>query len=379
MPKSRRARRKRPGTAEPPAPLGARAKNRASRAARVAAWNLALLAGGATALLVAGEAWFRATQPFGRMDPSLERVPGVGNHFVSHSEVRWTNLLDYWVVSRTNNFGFLDREPPSPARARASCHVAVVGDSFVTGREVPLRDRMQVRVEEMAARRLPSADVTTAGWGQPYSGQIRQLAFWDKWIHRFSPKLVVLVFVDNDMEDNRLRRSGGRQFATVSLDPGGQVVLHWPDISRPAPPGGGEAWIHRLPFLDYVNRRIKALLPPPRQVIRPNWLQFTAFALDQWLERAQRAGASLVILASHSMRTTDWTFDGGESQFDWLAREAAKRRIPVIDQFDHIARSEGVASDAHWKYDLHWSSQGHQWAAEATLDWLEQNLWACGG
>ena len=353
------------------------------RVLRVATWNLALLAGGMVALLVAGEAWMRATQPFVERDLSYEWVPDVGYHLSTHSEVRWTNRRDYFVVSRANSVGFLDREPPSPARARTSCQVAIVGDSFVDAREVPLDDKVQVRLEEMAVRRLPAADITTTGWGQGNSGQIHQLAFWDKWIHRFSPKLVVLVVVDNDMADNALPWRSSRRMA-ASQDPGGRIVLR-----RPGPPRRPEktTWTDRFVqngrnvysgVLIRVNRRMAALYPPPVQTVPPDWPQFSAFALDQWLERAQRAGASLVILASHTMRTTDWNLNRSESQFDWLAREAAKRRIPVVDQFDHIARSGGVVSDAHWKYDLHWSSQGHQWAAEAMLDWLEQNLWACG-
>ena len=361
---------------------------RLRRALRTAAWNLALLAGGAVALLVSGEVWLRATQPFVlHWSRPHEWVPGVGNQFASRSEVRWTNLLDYWVVSRTNNFGFLDREPPSPVRARASCHVAIVGDSFVVAPEVPLGDRMQVRMEEMATRRLPAADVTTTGWGRGMSGQIHQLAFWDKWIHRFSPKLVVLVFVGNDMRDNRRRGHDGRPFVTVSLGPDGQVVLRKPSLDGPELFFGGHTWTDRfvqkvrLVFPTYLDTRTAAVLrpPPSAEVIGPNWPRFTVFALDQWLARTQRAGASLVILASHTMRTSAWALDGGKSQFDWLAREAAKRQIPVVDQFDHIARNGGVVSDVHWNYDGHWSPQGHQWAAEAMVDWLERNLWACGG
>ena len=353
---------------------------RLRRALRVATWNLALLAGGAVALLVAGEAWSRATQPFILRDGSYEWVPGVGMHPATHSEVRWTNWRDFWVASRANRFGFLDREPPSPARARASCHVAIVGDSFVDAREVSLGDKAQVRLEEMAARRLPTADVTTTGWGRRGSGQIHQLSFWDMWIHRYSPKLVVLVFVDNDISDNR--HGPPRLFTSASLSPSGQIALRRPSMLHAASTTGrplrdvyqrGHVFYTRTSFL---YPRLPRPPPPSR---RGRWLQFTAFALDQWLERTQRAGASLVVLASHTMRTTAWTLDGGESLFEWLAREARKRGIPVVDQSDYIARNGGLAGDAHWEHDHHWSPQGHQWAAQAMLEWLEQNLWTCGG
>ena len=338
------------------------------RAIRVAAWNLALLAGGAAALLACGEAWFRATQPFVKKEYREEWVPGVGIHLVPHSEVRWTNRLDFWVVSRANRFGFLDREPPSPARARASCHVAIVGDSFIDAREVSLSDKMHVRLEEMTARRLPAADVTTTSWGRGNSGQRRQLLFWDKWIHRYSPKLVVLVFVYNDIVDNSFRFPHSAERA-----PAGTLEL---ELGL-----GLSTWNRVVQKVVYhVNMRTGVVLsvrPPPALPLPPNWPQFTAFALDQWLERTQRAGASLVILASHTMRTTRRTLHDGESQFDWLNAEAASRRIPVVDQSDYIARNGGRAGDAHWEHDGHWNPQGHQWAAEAMLEWLERNPQTC--
>jgi len=354
------------------------------RAARVAAWNFVLLAGATILFAGVGEAWLRATKPFVRSRFSTEWVPGVGDHLEAHSEVRWTNLVDYWVVARTNRFGFLDREPPSPERARASCHVAVVGDSFVAGREVPAAERVQVRLEEMAARRLPAADVTTVGWGVADSGQIQQLSWWDKWIDRFSPKLVALVFGGHDMLDNKRRANDGRRFVSASLSPRGRIVLEGPDAHSPKLPFGGTALKDRLvrktgfSFHGYVDLRLSVLRSPPRpQSMSPKWPRFTAFALDQWLERTQRAGASLVVLAAHTLRTTVWSTSEG-SQFDWLARETASRGIPLVDQHGYIVRSGGRPQDLHWNYDGHWNPQGHQWAAEAMLEWLERNLHVCG-
>ena len=53
--------------------------------------------------------------------------------------------------------------------------------------------------------------------------------------------------------------------------------------------------------------------------------------------------------------------------------------IPVIDQYDYIIRQGGRAGDARWPHNLHWSPTGHQWAAEALLEYLEQHPETCGG
>ena len=67
------------------------------------------------------------------------------------------NRLDFWTISRTNTLGFLDREPISLERAAASCHVAMIGDSYVQASEVPIADKFHVRLEELARRGTPTS------------------------------------------------------------------------------------------------------------------------------------------------------------------------------------------------------------------------------
>ena len=51
---------------------------------------------------------------------------------------------------------------------------------------------------------------------------------------------------------------------------------------------------------------------------------------------------------------------------------AAERRIPVIDQGDFIYRQGADLRDARWAHDPHWNPTGHQWAAEALLEYLKR-------
>ena len=106
--------------------------------------------------------------------------------------------------------------------------------------------------------------------------------------------------------------------------------------------------------------------------IHEDALDFTAFALDQFKERADRDGAVLVILSTHTMRI--W----GDLAFDRMADLAESRGIPVIDQYDHILRQGAEArKDATWAHDGHWNAAGHQWAAEALLEYLKENQEIC--
>ena len=101
-----------------------RGRRRGRRALRVAGWNAALLAAGLVLLAVASELWLRSTVPF--MTPSVPRafVPGVGSIGRPGAEVRATNRLDFWQVSRFNPRGsstanLRARSPPrTPATSR---------------------------------------------------------------------------------------------------------------------------------------------------------------------------------------------------------------------------------------------------------------------
>ena len=172
------------------------------RVLRLVGWNVSLLAAGLALIGLAGEAWLRLTTPFFERDFPRRFVPGVGVVWEPDTEVRWTNGRDYWTVSRTSSLGFLDREPPAPERAAASCHVAVIGDSFVEAREVAVADKFHVRLEALAARELPHLDVTTSAFGMRATGQVAQLPLYDEYARHLHPKLLVLVAFLNDVRDN---------------------------------------------------------------------------------------------------------------------------------------------------------------------------------
>ena len=430
---------------------------RLRRALRLAGWNVLLLVAGLALIGLAGEAWRRATVPFVSKHASLVFVPGVGRMLPPDTEVRWTNDIDFWTVSRTNRLGFLDREPPSPERAAESCHVTVIGDSFVEAKEVPIADKLHVRLEEMAARELPALDVTTSAFARGGTGQVNQLAFYDAYARPLRPKLVVLVFVPNDYINNfplwtSLQNDTGLDpehlpHVSAARTEDGGFRLRPPDpdymhfrLSRLSAPLGRPRWwalerravraswflswldTHRRnsplfePFLERGARALTAervrrmellsrrpayapLLdgwqPVSRGAVRrrpenedtPSFfalfaqgsdaplyaeaLAFTAFALDEFKKRTERDGAALAILATHRMSY----FGGG--MLARLNEMATERSIPVIDQGDFIRRQGAELRDARWAHNAHWNPAGHQWAAEALLEYLKRNQDVC--
>ena len=420
----------------PPPRKYVRALRAAARTAlRMAAWNAAFIVAGLLLIALAGEAYFRLTKPF-----IVDRIPsrfvdGLGVALEPDAEVRYANWRDdNFVVSRTNGLGFLDREPVSAERAAEGCHIAFMGDSFVMAREVPIADKFQVRLEEMAARDLPHLGVTTQAYGLTGTGQINQLPFYDEYARRLRPKLAVLVFYLNDFANNstalqslafgidpdrmrhmsayrdargvmrlrppdpeylrfrlpRLRRAwhesvwerlAGVSYFAAWLDTK-NIRSIWTDSGKPSQIAAWAAMIAERPccasLLDGwrpVDRRYLTD-PPFREEHLPSVfeeaLEYTAFGVEQFKRRVERDGAKLVILS-----VTEEMGTRGDPQFDRLSAIAEARGIPVINQYDYIVSQGHNERDGRWRNDIHWNATGHQWAAEAVLEWLKANQEVC--
>ncbi len=378
-------------------------------------------------IAVVGEVWLRLLQrPFQHKSRPTHFVPKVGWMIKPNAEVRATNRLDYWTVSRTNSDGFLDREPIPPERATASCHIALIGDSFVAAEEVPIADKSHLRLEALAARALTELDITTSAFGKRATGQINQLPLYDEFARRRRPKLVVLVFVLNDFMDNSsVLKSLWRgwdpdrmPWVSARRDAEGRIKL-----LPPAPDGWRQrpqpylvkrmlitaSWYSY--FANWLDAKLKVARigqysydwveelrqrpGPVYESLLGGWqpkagqridlifnhkdlppffkaaLDFTAFGLDQFKQRADRDGVSLVILSTYTMGTR------GNPAYDRMYALASARGIPVIDQYDYILSQGAEIKDAHWSRDAHWNAAGHQWAAEALLEYLKRNPAVC--
>ena len=405
------------------------------RALRLAGWNVLFLVAGLALIGVVGETYFRLRAPFLESDNPYTWFPTVGWLYTPNAEVRHTNGLDFWTESRANGLGFVDRELIDLERAAAGCHIAMIGDSYLAALEVPIADKFHVRLEELAAGELRHLDITTSAFGISGTGQVNQLAYYDEFARHLRPALIVLVFVNNDFMNNAPILEGLHRgvdpdrLAEVSATRGtdGTITLRPPHPPSPesrlatmastSPP-----WYSRV--MDYLTgvslfakwldakRRASAsddsdpelvaqvaLLSrrsPGYAVLLDGWrpttregmddpfvdaqdmppvyedaLDFTAFGLDQFRDRADRDGAALVILSSHTMGTR------GDLAFDRLTALAESRGIPVIDQYDYITRQGAGPRDAIWAHDDHWNAAGHRWAAEALIEYLKQNQDIC--
>ena len=314
---------------------------------------------------IVGEAYFRLRVPFAESDIPYAWFPTVGGIFAPSAEVRHTNSLDFWTISRTNILGFPDREPIGLDRAAASCHIAMIGDSYVEALQVPIADKFHVRLEEIAARELRHLDVTTSAFGVNGTGQVNQLPYYNEFARYLRPALLVLVFVSNDFMNNapildglhrgvdpdRLQFVSATRGAdgTITLRPpfpgksqfaatpsphyltGMSAFANWLDTKRRASSSddADPELIAQVALLSRRSPSYAALFdgwrPTTRGSIgRPfthtqdlppvyeDALDFTAFALDQFRERAERDGAAVVSIRLPGARSVFASENGTE-------------------------------------------------------------------
>ena len=417
---------------------------------------------GLALIAVVGEMYFRVSAPYGfaanpkDFSPRYPKhfVPNVGIQHRPNTNVALSNNMDYWVITRTNSLGFLDREPINQERAAESCHIAVIGDSFIEAKEVAIADKMQVKLEELAARELPHLDITTSAFGQEGFGQINQLAFYDEYARHLRPKVVALIFVNNDFQDNSTIMPAlayglhpeHMTHVTATRGSDGTLALRSPDpnyrefmlpplngvSSRNSDNNDVKSVVHFVKnsiesarnsakysyfaaWLSFIERkrnngegvssdhleriiwraellrqqsRHSAFLQGWTPAIYENFnsilgaesnlpqfveeaIAYTEFGLKEFKRRADRDGARLVILASHSAKLY------GNLLFDRLSAIAEDLNIPVIDQREYIVSIGENPRNAEFKHDFHWNEDGHRWAAEALLEWLRDNQDAC--
>ena len=406
------------------------------RALRLVGWNALLLLAGVALIGVVGEMYFRLRAPFLENDVPSHFVPEIGKMRKPNAEIRYTNGLDFWTISRTNSLGFSDREPVSSERAAASCHITMIGDSNVEARQVPIADKFHVRLEELAAQELRHLDVTTSAFAISSTGQVNQLAYYDEFARYLRPALLVLVFVPNDFTNNAPILDGLHRgmypdrLKNVSATRGadGSITLRppWPGESRfaavPPPPA---PWYTRATdyltgisllanWLDAKSRafssassadtdpeliawvallsrrspRYAALLdgwrPTTRQEI-PGPFRFTRDMPAVYEDALDFTGFALDQFRERTDRdgaalvilSTPFTGTRGDLAFDRLTALAEPRGIPVIDYNDYVLRQGADPRRARWAHDAHWNIAGHRWAAEALLEYLKQNQEIC--
>jgi len=156
-----------------------------------------------TIVAITAELYLRLTKPFIKTQWISRFDPELGFTFEPGALIRHTNYIDFWSEQRANSWGFLDDEPPPPARKSGTCRIAFVGDSFVEAAQVSIEQKFHRLLEQSWNSKESIIQVETFALGYSGTGQANQLP-WAGLIASRAPDLVVLVFVSNDFANNNV-------------------------------------------------------------------------------------------------------------------------------------------------------------------------------
>lgn len=320
---------------------------------------------------------------------TLDPVAGVV--FKPNEEVRWTNHLDFWTRERANSMGFLDAEPAIPKPA-GRFRLLLVGDSFVEAAQVRNDQKLQSLLAARVNERLGAGHADAAAMGSSGTGQANQLGFYDRFGKALAPDVVVLLAVSNDFANNspllEAVRNGWAPYHPprrfVELD-AGQYRTIAPDLEwlRWRMPAAGPAEYYKtLAASPEFGPRFKGWGGPTaleiddvfwRRELPPLFqdaVTLTRHALEEWKQRADRDGFRLVVVATENLTRpgADAVSDGTLylKRFEQIAEDTG---IPFFDLAPTFAKQSNRAA-GFWKYDSHWSPQGHRWAADAIYQFL---------
>ena len=361
-------------------------------------------------LLCFGELGLRVLSLFPtsfRSSPFRQYDPVLGLSLIPNKHVIHARGCFQGEVS-TNRWGMRDRNR-SLEKGPHEFRIALVGDSVVEGVQVKSDEVMNIRMEKLLAEKgYPNTEVLN--FSVEGIGTDQELVMYQERVRRFHPDVVVLVFVENDVMNNsstlQPKAYGIHTWYAPYYDLGANGDL----VFRPVEPRLLDGWMSFLEshfLLTYYLERIwfQVYIPlytwhgvslmwgafgdPPEPEWQQAWL-ITAKAMTLFKDTVLNDGAKflVVVAANFYQIDPDWRqrfiqregkipLPFSVNKFEERLREVAERNhIPM----EFLAPYFVAYRDAHhlqWPYfslscDPHYSALGHEVAAEAMVQKLEE-------
>jgi len=373
--------------------------------------NLSLLLGVSVFCLLVLELGLRllSSQPISRK----EGDPDLGWYHVPNTSFLYSRQ-EFRVRVDYNSWGMRDTKHQS-LKPPGVYRIAVLGDSFIEGREVVL-DSVYSKVLERHLRQK-GVSCETLNFGVNGYGNDQELMLLKKYALRFEPDLVILAFCKNDLLNNlitnmfSLTPEGQLQYAPIELSFASKVrawlwgnsyLFVFLNVKLPRMMGlgtrtGGRArnifggdWLGRWGDNIDVEQDIGSYLMPVYAKVENqlaiSMKSLTEAILLEFHRVCRENGSRLVLLVVNSrfqIRPQEWeqalsrygldpeAYDP-EAVDRWLVALATREGIPVINCAQRFRQLKTLKlTKFHYDIDGHWNNNGHREAARLTADFLE--------
>jgi lysophospholipase L1-like esterase len=314
--------------------------------ARNAAATAALLAGSVAFALLAGEGLVRSLDLLGVS--FFEEVTRYIHDLQADETLAYRHRARLsttyqGVAFRTNELGLRDR--PLPEAGADLVRVLVLGDSVTLGWGVPVEATFAARLEPALEARL-GRRVRTINAGVSGYNTEQELAFYRQHARRLAPDLVVLLYVENDVEPA----------ATNFVD----IRERWEN-----PPGASAfllrwSWLYRL-----MHRLLPDVLGTAGAPAHGDGRERSMRALRELSRFARGEGAELVVFLYRL--TPDEATDALRAEIGALAAAEAFPFFDTLPWFEGVLVRSVINSFS----DTHPNAEGHRLVAEGIASALE--------
>ncbi len=345
------------------------------------AQRAALLAGSVLVTFLLIEGGYRLLDPFPYVDPSEINATERGNLTRYDRMLGWRGVPsaseeliteNSRVLLSHNSLGFRDVEHPEDAGRPA---IVFLGDSYTWGFEVSFDEMFVNRIRP----RLPEKTIVNLshrGYGTDQSLLTFRAWEWEGPIDR-----VVLMFSDNDMEDNASNMRYRKPKPMFRLHDGtleltGVPVPEmqgWEDRGEAAAPAsatpGGGGLLSRSHFLrDLLFRYWLWRHPerPYRARVAPEGLAVTEAILAELAREVRERGGELVVC----LIPTQAEIDGLDTTRPYQAEIETMCRRLGIASLDLAPAFKRAWLRTYYRVGGHWNARGHRVAEETIADLL---------
>jgi hypothetical protein len=341
-----------------------------------------------------------------RVDPDLGWFHAAKAQF-TYTRQEFSTSVGY------NSFGLRDSEHPLQ-KPPGVFRIAILGDSYVEGLQVPL-DSVFSKVLERTLRDR-GYDCETLNFGVSGYGPDQELVLLKKYALQFDPDLVILSFSKNDVGNVlisqicSLNPEGGLEITPVEAPLGSRMRawlwgnshlfvllnvrlprlatlgMHKKVIRKAYDLGVNQGWRDILnSHQDLDNRLVPLYAKEEDPRLAPAKRLTEAILLEIYEQCRQREVGFLLLINSgrFQLRPREWQRRLSRVGLDpepydpdavdnWLLEFAAGESFAALNCAPHFRQLKAETGiKLHWDIDGHWNNNGHREAAKLTADFLE--------
>jgi hypothetical protein len=302
------------------------------------------------------------------------------------------------IYVKINSKGLRDYEYAYEKR-KGKFRILLLGDSFAEAIQVPLEETFPKVLERLLGRNV---EVINAGVGS--RGSVHELLYFREEGHKYQPDIVMLMFVANDVGDNWLHKVGTSNRATAVpkgvresirvksfLAEHSRLYIFARDIIKRQAPSAilhllrrmgiarDAAWYQDdMPFWMHVYDREYTSIWEEAWNVTRGLLIYLNKEAGKRDARLVAVGVTMPWQVDRSAWLDFAGSDPGRMDFDKpdriLMGFLRERGIPHLDLrpgFQEFGQKSG--GRLHFRYDGHWTREGHRLAADLVAKWLVEN------